>query len=308
MASRLLFGARMRKAMFLLLLSSPALAGTLSAPVVGGTPASPGEWPDVVLVAAANAACSGTLIAPDVVLTAGHCIDTHPDLVLVGSVDYSKPGGEVIKVKQAIAYPDWQHQYDVGVLVLDHAATPEPRAIAGECAVKQNLVAGAAVEVVGFGLTTKSGTGDNTQLNEAQLPVVDPTCASDPWCQPAIAPDGEFTAGGMGTDSCFGDSGGPLFLPTAHGPALIGVVSRGVGESGAPCGGGGVYVRADKVVPWIEKVTGRKLMRTPCGGKADGEGTEADDAGGCSAGGGAAGGGLLVVCALGWLLTVPRRR
>ena len=301
----------MRNALLLLLLSSPAFAGTLSSPVVGGTPARPGEWPDVVLVVAPTAACSGTLIAPDVVLTAGHCIETHPELVVVDTVDYGKPGGEAIRVKSAIAYPDWQHHYDVGVLVLDHAAAEKPRAIAGTCEIAQHLVDGADVEVVGFGLTTASGTGDNTKLNHAMLTVTDASCASDPWCQPAIAPDGEFVAGGDGTDSCFGDSGGPLYLPTAHGPALIGVVSRGLGISGQPCGSGGVYVRADKVIAWIEKVTGRKVTRTPCSGKGDAADSP-EETGGCSIGAGTAAGGaagsLLVIAALAWLLTVPRRR
>ena len=292
----------------LLVLSTPVLAGTLDAPVVGGTPVQPGEWPDVVLVVAPEALCTGTLIAPDVVLTAGHCIDTHPALVLVDSVDYGMPGGEPIKIKSATAYPDWQDKYDVGVLVLEHPASAKPRAIASSCTVKDHLVKGAPVEVVGFGLTTKSGMGMNTRLNEATMAVTDPTCTSDPYCNASIAPGGEFVAGGMGTDSCFGDSGGPLFVPTQHGPALIGVVSRGVGASGSPCGGGGIYVRADKVVPWIEKLTGRKLDRAPCDGKADGEGDGDESSGGCSIGGGSLAGGALVLAIIGWVLTIPRRR
>jgi secreted trypsin-like serine protease len=292
----------------LLVLSTPAIAGTLEQPVVGGTPAQAGEWPDVVLVVAPEAACTGTLIAPDVVLTAGHCIETHPALVLVDTVDYGVPGGEPIRIKSATAYPDWQDQYDVGVLVLEHTASAKPRAIASACTVKDHLVKGAPVELVGFGLTSKSGMGMNTRLHEATLPVTDPTCASNPYCNAAIAPGGEFVAGGMGTDSCFGDSGGPLYVPTQHGPALIGVVSRGVGLSGAPCGGGGIYVRADKVVPWIEKVTGRKLDRSPCDGKADGEDDGENGAGGCSIGGGSLAGGALVLAIVAWVLTIPRRR
>lgn len=292
----------------LLLLSAPALAGTLHAPVVGGTPVSPGTWPDVVLVVAPEALCTGTLIAPDVVLTAGHCIDTHPAEVVVDTVDYGKPGGETIEVKSATAYPDWQHSYDVGVLMLDHAAAPKPRAVAAACTARAGLVRGADVQVVGFGLTTAAGTGDNTLLNEATLQVDDPTCTDDPACQAAVAPGGEFTAGGDGTDSCFGDSGGPLYLKTAHGAALIGVVSRGLALPGDPCGNGGVYVRADKVMPWVEKVTGRKITRTHCAGPADGEDAAPVEAGGCSAGGGALGAGLVLLIGALWLLTWPRRR
>jgi secreted trypsin-like serine protease len=291
----------------LFVVSSSAVAGGLTDPVVGGTPVSPGEYPDVVLVVAPDALCTGTLVTPDVVLTAGHCIDTHPALVLVGSVDYQAPGGEAIRVKSAIAYPDWQHHYDVGVLVLDHAASAAPRAIASACTVKQHLAAGMPVQVVGFGLTSRSGTGQNSRLHEASLPVIDATCAGDPWCQSTIAPGGEFTAGGRGTDSCFGDSGGPLYVSTNDGPALVGVVSRGVEIGGEPCAGGGVYERADKVVPWIEKVTGEKVVRATCDSKADDPGAAAAG-GGCSVGPGAFGGAALVFAGMVWLLTIPRRR
>ena len=256
----------------------PSLLLALNAPVVGGTAVPAGEFPDVVLVIAPRALCTGTLVAPDVVLTAGHCIGEMPKEVLVDSIDYAKPGGEVIAVKSATAYPDWEHHYDVGVLVLDHPAIPKPRAVANACSLK----AGTGVRVVGFGLTTAAGTGQNSRLHQAMLAVGDPTCAHDDACAPAIAPGGEFTAGGGGTDSCFGDSGGPLYLDDA----LIGVVSRGVGTAGSPCSGGGVYVRADKVVAWIERTTGRRLTRADCDRPADDAGT-ADPTGGCSTSGSA---------------------
>jgi len=284
-----------------LLLSTPALAGTIDQPVVGGTEAAPGAWPDLVAVLAPTAACSGTLIAPDVVLTAGHCIGIRPVEVVVGTIDFAAPGGggQAIAVRSATAYPDWQHTYDVGVLVLEHPAGAMPRTIASTCTAEADLVAGAKVEVVGFGLTTKSGTGDNSRLHQAKLVVTDPTCTSAAGCAPAVAPGGEFAAGGDGTDACFGDSGGPIYLDDA----LVGVVSRGLSEPGNPCGNGGIYVRADAVASWIEKVTHRTLTRASCGA-ADGEDDgDAESSGGCSAAGGAETGVALVMAGL-----VLRRR
>src|SRR5512135_3039343 len=123
----------------LLLSSSAAYAGSLETPVVGGTPVPVGAYPDAVAVLARDAMCTGTLIAPDVVLTAGHCIETNPVEVIVGSVELSRPGGEAIAVKSATAYPHWEHSYDVGVLVLEHPAPVKPRAIASACTVKEHL-------------------------------------------------------------------------------------------------------------------------------------------------------------------------
>ena len=290
------------------LVSSAAAAGSLDTPVVGGTPVPAGAWPDAVAVLARDAMCSGTLIAPDVVLTAGHCIETHPVEVIVGSVELARPGGAAIAVKSATAYPAWQHTYDVGVLVLEHPAAVKPRAIASACTAKEHLRAGADVHVVGFGLTTPDGSGMNTQLHQAMLPVIDATCTNDPACEPAVAPGGEFTAGGGGVDSCFGDSGGPIYIDTDHGAALIGVVSRGEVVPGEPCGGGGVYVRADAVASWIEQTTGRKLTHAACDVPADGPGDgDAEEAGGCAASRGMVGGGALLGLVVLALLALPRR-
>ena len=271
----------MHKTLAALLVLSASTALAAPAPVVGGTTVPEGAWPDAVAVLAQSAACTGTLIAPDVVLTAGHCIEVAPVEVIVAATDYAQPGGEVIRVKSATAYPNWRDTYDVGVLVLERASATPPRAIASACTAEQ-LVTGAKVRVVGFGLTTQAGTGDNTKLHQAQLTVVDPTCTTEAACASAVAPHGEFVAGGGGKDACFGDSGGPIYL----GDALIGVVSRGMAVAGKPCGGGGIYVRADAVAGWIERVTKRKLTRASCD-KADGE-TPADGGTGCSAGAGTA--------------------
>src|SRR5213078_3032674 len=110
-----------------------------------------------------------------------------------------------------------------------------------------------------------------------------------------------FMAGGHGADSCFGDSGGPVYVATPDGPALIGVVSRGLALPAAPCGNGGVYVRVDKVLSWIQSVTGRKLAKTSCDAPS-GDQFDADDSDGCSAGAsvGLIGAVVLLLCA--WLL------
>jgi len=289
----------MLKILSFTLVLSTSIAFAAPAPVVGGTTVPKGEWPDAVAVLADTAACTGTLIAPDVVLTAGHCIEVAPKVVVIDSVDYNDNTGEVIAVTSATAYPDWQHKYDVGVLVLAHPSMTVPRAIAAPCTAK-DLVVNAQVRVVGFGLTTQAGTGDNSKLHQAELTVTDPKCTSLADCQKSVAPTGEFIAGGNGVDACFGDSGGPIYL----GDALIGVVSRGMAEAGKPCGDGGIFIRADTVVGWIEQVTKRKLVRATCD-KTDGEDPAAEDTGGgCSAGGAA---GLLPI-ALGGLALIRRRR
>ncbi len=254
------------------------------APVVNGTSVPEGKWRDVVLVVGRQGLCTGTLIAPDVVLTAGHCIDIDLVEVRTDTVDYSTVSGDRIPIKWARAYPHWEDRYDVGVIVLEHVARGRPRAIAATCHEREGIVEGATLHVVGFGVTSENDQA-NTEMREADVTVIDPTCTTDHQCQESIAPHGELIAGGR-SDACFGDSGGPLYLDTPGGPALVGVVSRGLAV-GPACGRATIYVRADKVVSWVRSVTGVQLERSSCDapGPADGEhgdGEREVSMGGCS--------------------------
>ncbi len=297
--------------------STEASAAGLATPVVGGRLARPGEWPDVVAVLGEDGSlCSGTLLGADLVLTAAHCIEGHPQEVIVGAVDLAEPGGQRRDVKWSRAYPAWQTSFDVGIVMLENPVSVHPRAVAEGCTTTDDLARGDIVQLVGFGQTTATASDDNTRLHVAALRITDPTCTHDAACEPSIAPGGELVAGGDGTDACFGDSGGPLYIPTATGPALIGVVSRGLILSETPCGDGGVFVRADRVVRWIESESGRTLRRAACdppgddpstppgsddtgnAGTPDGVPAGADDAGCNAIGAGALAPGFTVPAAL----------
>jgi len=267
-----------------LLLAFTAVASANEAPVVGGSTVPDGKWPDAVAVLGTKGSCTGTLVAPDVVITAGHCAEINPTEVIANTVDYTAPDGDLITVKSTTAYPDWQHTYDISVLVLEQPIpNVTPRRVGTGCTF-QELHSAMSVHLVGFGLTSESGTGDNTLLNEAMAPVVDPDCSRGNGCHAQVAPGGEFVAGGDGTDSCFGDSGGPVYFDTPRGTVVIGAVSRGVDGAAMPCGGGGIYVRTDKIVKWIEDTTGRTIAKDECSASgSDGPDAYADVAdGGCS--------------------------
>ncbi len=204
--------------------------------------------------------CTGTLIAPDRVLTARHCAQGGAaDRVLVGTaapwISEHRVDGAAITVG---AYSDpipWPGNPDIAVLRLE---TPvdgvKPRAIASQAEIDDAKF----FKVVGFGSTDTNVFGIKHEAsvpsatNDCQQAIADwnTTEAAYFGCQPGE----EIVAGavGLGTDTCNGDSGGALFvLPEgASGDAelkLAGVTSRAVRNGSFQgffqCGDGGVYVR-----------------------------------------------------------------
>jgi endonuclease G len=241
-----------------------------SSPVTGGTDAPPGKWPDVAAVMfpidGEVPLCTGTLVAPTVVLTAGHCADRSgtpvlPDSVLIGASSLTRTGdGETIAIERSIVYPDAATAEDLAVLILARPSTHPPRRIVDGWA-RADLVNGAAISLVGFGAIDRAGAIYVNELQEATTSITDVDCSVSPGCRPIAHPAGELGAGGMGVDTCPGDSGGPLYLWTSYGAVLAGVTSRSYANAGFPCSEGGIYVRPDKVLDWIERVAGVPVAR-----------------------------------------------
>ena len=160
--------------------------------------------------------CSGTLIRPQVVLTAAHCIlpeADEPALVFFG--DDVAEGGRTFAVAARRVHPEFfaaLFEQDVALVAFEGDAMVEPLAIP---AGSEQEAPGSRVEAVGFGcqeLDAESGVG----LRRSRPDSV----------QAQVAPGKLRHA----ASTCRGDSGGPL-LDGSTPATVVGVHSSG-GDDG----------------------------------------------------------------------------
>jgi secreted trypsin-like serine protease len=246
--------------------TTAALLAATAAPssaVVGGNDASPGEYPSVAEITFGPFLCTGTLITPNWVLTAGHCSNITagtvaspaswpPQLINVRVGGTTQDDGERLGVSRVVMHPDYllTSGYDISLLQLSSSSTMAPTQVAG-AGERSIWTAGTMETIVGWGVTSEGGDPPDT-LQEAQVPIT-----TDAYCAGAYSdfdPKTMVCAGFPqgGVDTCQGDSGGPMFGRSSSG-ALRVVGTTSFGEGCARPGRPGVYGRVadDTLRPWI---------------------------------------------------------
>ncbi|MBX3182770.1 MAG: trypsin-like serine protease [Polyangiaceae bacterium] len=216
----------------------PREPGTLQSPIVGGVlDDGAGAHPHVVMLSGGGSICSGTLVAPNLVLTAWHCVapmavqgigcdadgnslngdhvgpDDDPSEIRVRTG--VNPSGPAAARGAQIFHPSGRNlcDRDIALLLLDRditGITPAPLRLS------HLPVPGERATVVGYGITSDGGGGSGVRRRREQVEVL---AAGKDWNLLLGSSELQLSVSG-----CSGDSGGPAFHATSG--AVLGISSR----------------------------------------------------------------------------------
>lgn len=235
--------------------------------VVNGETAKAGAWPWIVSLQTSSGFhfCGGSILTPNWILTASHCIErrlNNPGSVFVvagahNKVDKSEQSQQKIQARRILKHPQYKQRGglsdDVALIELSSPLRLNDRVVKA-CMPTEGVYprAGKNCYLAGWGTTTHPGRAPS-ELQQAKLPVVQSPhrgCHNRREVVCVGLGFGTRPDGSQHANACRGDSGGPLMCQKSDGSWQVDGVASYVYTY---CKYYTAYAPVNKYVPWIKK-------------------------------------------------------
>lgn len=220
-----------------------------SSRIVGGSPASPNQFPhQVALLRSGSLTCGGSLITAKWVLTAAHCVYSgnqviSPSLlsVLAGTVNLNQ-GGVRRNVRRIIPHERYGNfRNDVAVLELEQAFQLSS-SIATIALRRSTVPGGSTVIISGWGRLSNGGPLPSVLQYNRATALASRACALETGFSTGLI----CIKSPVNNGACNGDSGGPA----VYNNEVVGVANFVVNGCGSSRSDG--YAQVSDFVQWIE--------------------------------------------------------
>merc|ERR1719330_1962728 len=238
-------------------------ASAPSGQIVNGNDATECEWRWQAQLRRGYEFCGGSLISPEWVLTAAHCVKSANFDVRFGDWNVSQSSSNVqtrsaAKVFRHPGYTSSPPRFDLAMVKLDSPVEIND-CVGTVCLPTPNadVPANSKCWITGWG-TLQSGGLTPTILQEAEVSVVsNDDCVNNFGYRGSDIDDTMICAQGRTedgkiVDACQGDSGGPLVCESSGNWTVYGATSWGYGCAGKSYPG--VWARVHKELDWVQDI------------------------------------------------------